>query len=58
MREIIFGMVCILLGLTLIFNLIVAIILVRRLKALQLYKTSKLRGILEQKAQEELINNW
>lgn len=57
-------MIWVLLGLSfglisvLIFNLIVAITLVKRLKELNLYKNSKLRNIIEEKAQEQLINNW
>ena len=48
----------ILTSLVIIFDVIVGIILVRRLKELNLYKKSKLRKVIEQKAQEQLINNW
>jgi len=41
-----------------IFNLIVGIILIRRMKEVNIYKKSKFRPIIEQKAQEEIINNW
>jgi len=41
-----------------IFDVIVGVILIRRLKELNLYRNSKLRGIIEQKAQEQLIDNW
>jgi len=41
-----------------IFNIILACINIKRMIILNIYRKSKLRGLIEQKAQEQLINNW
>jgi len=47
-----------LLVLTLFYNWVISVLITRNLKELLIYKKSKYKNIIEQKAQEELINNW